>query len=335
MNDNILELQNDNSEDALNKDDMSIIDDCITAMAMNDNSAPDVEEELEALMTKVQRQRHMSISKKTILYTVLAAAASLLLLCMMVWPHDEKIYTAVNESQTEIIVRQAYEKETPNTKNGQVSESRNVNFRTIVVPERKDASFTLPDGTQVWLNAGSRLTYPEKFSGATRMVSLSGEAYFHVVSDKAHPFIVNAGNLTARVTGTQFNIRSYEGLQEHITLVDGAVTVSSQTQEIDMKPGEHVVLEAASLQKQDADIDAFIAWREGMLYFQDATLRDILLEMGRWYNYNVVYRDDIQDTTHYHFACDRRGNVQDAVQMLRKVTGQDIYVKGNTIFIQK
>ena len=208
-------------------------------------------------------------------------------------------------------------------------------YKTVVVPDRQDYHLTLSDGTEVWLNAGTRFTYPEHFAAAGRAVSVEGEAFFHVAHDASRPFVVQAGGLSTVVTGTQFDVRNYEGESPCVTLVEGSVTVHGGGMEVPIAPGEGAVLEQSRLHVAQTDVEAHVAWRDGLLYFQDTSLRDILMELGRWYNLNVVCRDKAEIQGRYHFACDRKDTPANAVALLRQVTGEHIYIEGNTIFIQK
>ena len=119
-------------------------------------------------------------------------------------------------------------------------------YNTLRVPRGGEYSITLSDGTIVYLNAESELRYPVKFVGEDRRVYLSGEAYFDVVHDKAHPFVVDVKNSTVRVLGTSFDVRAYADEDEVLTtLVQGSVRFSAGKESVILEPGEQVVLDKA------------------------------------------------------------------------------------------
>jgi len=157
-------------------------------------------------------------------------------------------------------------------------------FNTITTPHGGQWQVILPDGTKVWLNAASSLTYPVSFTALkNRRVQLSGEAYFEVAKDKMHPFIVHAANQDVTVLGTHFNINAYADEQyTKTTLLEGSVRVtpSSSVQKNKMqgftpqmlKPGEQSVLNNGLIAVSSANTQAAIAWKNAMFYFQDDDL---------------------------------------------------------------
>lgn len=333
--DDILDLIEGTATGTPAPEDLELIAHCYEAMAMAEGDAPDAEDAWRQFEAR-QRGRRM---RRTMWWSALAAAAAVALLVVMVhaWmPGEETLYTALEVTDTVTIRSAAHEETMPIRKLGArrkvVEELR---YKTVVVPDRQDYHLTLSDGTEVWLNAGTRFTYPEHFAAAGRAVSVEGEAFFHVAHDASRPFVVQAGGLSTVVTGTQFDVRNYEGESPCVTLVEGSVTVHGGGMEVPIVPGEGAVLEQSRLHVAQADVEAHVAWRDGLLYFQDTSLRDILMELGRWYNLNVVCRDKAEIQGRYHFACDRKDTPANAVALLREVTGEHIYIEGNTIFVQK
>lgn len=316
-------------------EDLELLAHCYEAMAMAEGNAPDADAAWHQFEAR-QRGRQLRL---TMWWSALAAAAAVALLVVMVhvWmPAEETLYTALPVTDS-VVIRSAVQEETmPIRKLGARRKLvEQLRYKTVVVPDRQDYRIRLSDGTEVWLNAGTRFTYPEHFAAAGRVVSVEGEAYFHVAHDASRPFVVQAGGLSTVVTGTQFDVRNYEGESPRVTLVEGSVTVHGGGMEVPIAPGEGAVLEQSRLHVAQADVEAHVAWRDGLLYFQDISLRDILMELGRWYNLNVVCRDKIEIQGRYHFACDRKDTPTNAVALLREVTGENIYIEGNTIFIQK
>ena len=208
---------------------------------------------------------------------------------------------------------------------------------TLTIPQGKTAKLQLPDGTKVWLSACSRLIFPQKFlEHAPREVRLIGEAYFEVAHDEARPFIVHSGKVSTTVLGTQFNIRSFEGEQPRITLVSGSVRVSNSTnvgarREVTLVPGQQAVLGANnSLLVEEADVEGVLSWKNGAFYFEGQTLREILTEIGRWYNLNVIFitNQHLDDSLHYN--ADRSWKIQQVVSQLNNICETHIKIENNS-----
>lgn len=164
--------------------------------------------------------------------------------------------------------------------------------------------FTLADGTKVWLNADSKLEFPSKFvNSKTRFVKLSGEGYFEVAKDKAHPFIVATDKQEVEVLGTHFNINAYKDESNiRTTLLEGSVRVgrgspgkSGQVtpegeRSVILKPNQQSVLSASGqLQVKEVDPNEATAWKSGIFDFEDETLGELMRKVARWYNVEVEY----------------------------------------------
>lgn len=169
---------------------------------------------------------------------------------------------------------------------------------TLHIPKGKHFRFTLPDGTRVWLNTASSLSYPVAFDSREREVILEGEAYFEVVHRSGRPFRVTAGSTTIHVTGTQFNIAAYadEGMVT-TTLVEGGVFVEKGGARLRLSPGEQAITyhQGDRIGKYSADIPGTLAWQKDYFLFNDRDIRSIMTEVARWYDIDVVYRGDPPD----------------------------------------
>lgn len=158
----------------------------------------------------------------------------------------------------------------------------------------------LPDGSQVWLNADSKLTYPSKFASSERLVQLEGEAYFEVkhqlVSGKKIPFKVLSSGQTINVLGTEFNVSAYaDEPQLKTTLVNGSVEIENLSSKNTSKiaPGQQAVLYGANTKISKVDVDKVIAWKLGQFSFDDKSFDQIMREMARWYNIKIEYEGGI------------------------------------------
>ena len=206
---------------------------------------------------------------------------------------------------------------------------------TVVVPEGKDMKLTLSDGTEVWLNANSRLAYPTVFNGRERKVELQGEAYFKVAHDSRHPFIVDAGGMQTRVLGTECNVDASDAKRPHVTLVRGSVKVSKANINKVIVPGEDAAFDAGgSIKVSRVDLNDVACWKDGIEMFDNASLRDIVMHMGSWYNVNVICHDDALLDMHLRYMYDRRQGIEEAVMMLNTITNNKIKLQNNSILIE-
>lgn len=169
-------------------------------------------------------------------------------------------------------------------------------YNTAETPLGMRSSLILPDGTKVWLNAGSKLTYPVLFSDKYRTVKLIGEAYFEVKKDKNWPFVVTADNMNIIVSGTTFNCNAYpENNQIQTVLVEGQVTVgnvSATTTKV-MEPGELAIFRKNNQQitKSKVDLEKYIAWKSGKLMFREDKMNLVVEKLQRWYNVDFEIMD--------------------------------------------
>lgn len=166
-------------------------------------------------------------------------------------------------------------------------------MNTLTTPRGGQFRLTLPDGTNVWLNAASAITYPTAFTGSQRSVTIRGEVYFDVAARAAQPFTVNVDqkNTTISVLGTGFNVNAYtDEPYVSTTLVQGAIKVSTGNISRVLKPGQQALANAAALQVKDhADTTAILAWKREVFYFQDADIPSVMRQLSRWYDVTVQY----------------------------------------------
>lgn len=166
-------------------------------------------------------------------------------------------------------------------------------YNTVITHKGEQSpSLTLPDGTKVWLNAFSMLRFPVSFQQASREVDLTGEAYFEVAKDQAHPFIVHAGATTVQVLGTHFDVKVYDDEPiKYTTLLEGAVRVSAAGKMVKLLPGQQSKASmAGTLQvAKVAAPDDYIAWMNGQLPLNSMDIKSFLREVARWYDVEVVF----------------------------------------------
>lgn len=171
-------------------------------------------------------------------------------------------------------------------------------YNTMTTPKGRTYSLVLADGTKVWLNAASSITFPTAFSGKDRTVNITGEAYFEVTKDESKPFHVIANSMNVRVLGTHFNVNSYgDGGITKATLLEGLVRVQSvidPTKVMTIRPGEQAELEKNELNViKNVDIQQVMAWKNGFFQFNGAEIQTVMKQIERWYDVTVSYEGNI------------------------------------------
>jgi transmembrane sensor len=172
--------------------------------------------------------------------------------------------------------------------------AKSITYNTLFNPRgSRVAAMTLMDGSKVWLNAGSSVTYPIAFVGKERKVSVTGEAYFEVAPDKTKPFYVTRGDVQVQVLGTHFNVNAYDD-EDHIkvTLLEGSVKVTTgvSQQQTMLVPGQQAQISQSIIQRTNqVDLEQVMAWKNGFFHFGSTNLPDLMKQLSRWYNLEVVY----------------------------------------------
>ena len=176
-------------------------------------------------------------------------------------------------------------------------------FNVLTTPRAGQFTLSLPDGTHVWLNNASSLRYPVWFTGDIREVELTGEAYFEVAKDAAHPFRVKIRNSAAGpdggtidVLGTSFNVMAYSDENaERATLVDGSIRYVHGSSNTLLRPEDQSVFAADGELKtlHHVNVDEITAWKNGYFHFDHASLETTMRQLARWYDVTVVYHGKI------------------------------------------
>jgi len=193
--------------------------------------------------------------------------------------------------------------------------------------------FTLPDGTKVWLNADSKLDFPSNFRNAKqRIVRISGEGYFEVSKDKAHPFLVESRGQTVEVLGTHFNINSYadEG-NIRTTLLEGSVRIN----DVILKPNQQAILSPDhTIKVESVDANEASAWTGGKFVFSTEPLNSIMRKVARWYDVEVVYEDNI-DSLEFSGTVSKFENVSKLLEMMERTGEFHFKIEGKKIIVAK
>ncbi|MBT2561318.1 FecR domain-containing protein [Pedobacter sp. ISL-68] len=199
-------------------------------------------------------------------------------------------------------------------------------YNTISTPNGGTYQVNLPDGSKVRLNAASTLTFAASLrerGEKNRRVILSGEAYFEIARDKAHPFVVvTTSKQEIEVLGTHFNVNAYTDEKAiRTTLLEGSVrihTLSPAARDIILKPGEQSVLTANSISISDADLESVMGWKEGLFVFHDADVPTVMRQLSRWYNIEVEYSGAIPKDL-FTGGISRQSNLSTVLKMLELI----------------
>lgn len=170
-------------------------------------------------------------------------------------------------------------------------------YNTLFNPKgSKVINIILADGSKVWLNAGSGLTYPVLFVGNQRRVSINGEAYFEVAPDLSKPFFVHNGKMDVQVLGTHFNVNSFEDDDDKtkVTLLEGSVKILNGNITGFLKPGQQALVNHEIKVINEVDLHKVMAWKNGYFQFDKASLQSVLKQISRWYDVDVVYEGENQ-----------------------------------------
>ena len=159
------------------------------------------------------------------------------------------------------------------------------------VPAGQSAQVTLPDGSNIYLNSESKVSYPARFTEGKRIVTLKGEAFFDVENDTEHPFIVETNKFDLQVFGTAFNVEAYKDLQMNVTLVEGSLGINSKRGKelVRLQPGENAAYreKGEKISIQNVDTELYTSWRKGIVTFRNVALREIVGKIERWYNVDI------------------------------------------------
>lgn len=230
--------------------------------------------------------------------------------------------------------------------NGQIvytadaSKSGKVLWNTMTTPRGGQYRLRLPDGTQVWLNAASSITYPVAFKGNTREVKISGEAYFEVAHDEKHPFIVtmlpkeNISRGSILVLGTHFNVNAYpEESSVRATLLEGKVQVNTAFGKATLAPGEQALMNNKAPQIFKVNVEQVVAWKNGLFNFNQVSFDEILRQLSRWYDVEIVYNGNV-GTKKFAGEIQRDLNLSEILKVLKEASGMQFRIDGKRLIVE-
>lgn len=207
---------------------------------------------------------------------------------------------------------------------------------TLTVPDGKDYTIHLSDGTVIHLNSATTVQFPFSFTDKNREITVIGEAYLKVAKKENQPFIVHINNGPAiQVLGTEFNINTYDESEMRVSLVEGAVKLKTENDSIRLKPG----FEAAYKQKQsivvrEFEADEVLSWRRGIQEFKGATLQQVFAIFPRWYGVEIAVDNPEVNTRIFTGSLDRNKSVDDFLEGLKWTHGIEYFRKDGIIHIK-
>lgn len=197
----------------------------------------------------------------------------------------------------------------------------------------------LSDGSVAWLNAASSLYYPVVFGNEERRVEVTGEAYFEIIKDVKRPFVVVTPEMTTEVLGTSFNINTYaDEPTKRVTLLEGSIRVNnSSSKSVILKPGQQASISnksqsSQSIPVQTADVDQVMAWKNGLFKFQGAPMEEMMRQIARWYDVEVVFEGGIKKDDPVTGTINRNTNASEALEMLTFM-GYKFKIEGKKITV--
>jgi transmembrane sensor len=214
----------------------------------------------------------------------------------------------LDSTDSKILTRQGYV--TISSRNGQLIYKANEPgkqtspgseaYNILTTKRGEHYSLQLPDGTKVWLNAASSITYPVVFNGKERKVTVKGELYFEIAHNASQPFKIAVNNELVEDIGTHLNINAYDDETTiNTTLLQGAVKVTQGPASVILKPGQEAIIGPVdnSFQLKEVDADQAISWKNGYFYFDRADIKKVMRELARWYDVQIVYKGDLPKRT--------------------------------------
>lgn len=217
------------------------------------------------------------------------------------------------------------------------------NFSDIVVeaPLGSKTKLTLPDGSTVWLNAGSKMIYSQGFGVSDRRLAFQGEGYFEVEKNDEMPFLVQTHDVNVTVVGTKFNFRNYPEDEEAVVeLLEGKVALENQLKEEAVRylsPNEKMVLHKATgeMDITSAKVKEATLWTENILLFDEDLLPDIVRELERSYHVQIeIENEDLKQTRFYGQFNQLEQNIYDVLDMLSETGKLKYHEEGKVIYLK-
>jgi ferric-dicitrate binding protein FerR (iron transport regulator) len=208
---------------------------------------------------------------------------------------------------------------------------------TLLVPPGGEYTLVLADGTRVYLNSSTGLSYPVPFADDRREVYLRGEAYFEVSADGARPFVVRTDEVAVEALGTSFNVNAYATRRVATTLVSGRVRVSGGGEAREARPGQQVIYhgEGRRVETREVATELYTSWKDGYYIFRETPLEEIMTTLASWYNVNVLYANDRVKGTRFTGRLQRFEEILYLLEKFEETGTIVVTVSGNDVILDK
>lgn len=239
----------------------------------------------------------------------------------------------LSEDQTEVIIGD--DEFTYADGNTILSSTEAISSATITTPRSGQYQLTLPDGSKVWLNSESALTYPVRFSENERNVTLKGEAFFDITKNAAKPFVVESAEQQVTVTGTTFNINAYDDTNlTATTLVTGSVRIADKDGKLlsNLNPGTQAIYRNNRITTRTVNTDEYTSWKDGLFVLKDADFATVKQQLERWYDVTFVGQPKGRETI--SAILPRDVNLSDLLQSIQGYTTTKFRIEGRTIMVE-
>jgi len=205
---------------------------------------------------------------------------------------------------------------------------------TLTVPASGFYRMVLPDGTKVWINSASELSYPLAFGKSIRQVELRGEAYFEVAHEKNRPFIVRTAHGDIKVLGTAFNLTAYNSASSNVTLINGSIQLTNKNKTTkQLIPGQKAEFDGSDMRITRANIEKETAWQQGYFYFEHDKIQDIMEQLARWYDIKVIYQGQITKKT-FGGSISRDVSLAEALELIKRGAGVEFIIDQKTVTVK-
>ena len=284
----------------------------IAAVLLFDNSGR-LEVKPEGILTHVEQNKTVNLNDTTVRLII----------------SDQKILTT-KEAEPMI----AYDSEEIVLSTHEISKTESAEYNQLIVPYGKRSRLTLSDGTKIWVNAGTTLTYPVEFSKNRREIYVNGEVFLDVTPDTDRPFIVKTNNFDIRVLGTKFNVSTYENEVNNVVLASGSVkiTESHNKQDIILKPSEMFELSNGQFLKKRVNIEYYISWKDGLYLFENERLDVIMKRLSKYYGKSIDCNPNI-GSLRCSGKLDLKDNLKDILDNLSTISSMKYTIDGNNYHV--
>lgn len=214
--------------------------------------------------------------------------------------------------------------------------TREVVYNTLSTARGQQSPYplVLADGTKIWLNAASSITFPTAFIGAERKVTITGEAYVEVAHNSKQPFEVSVNGQTIEDIGTEFNINAYTDEPNlKTTLISGSVKITAGDHSVTLKPSQQSITANNTIKVQTVDTEGITAWKNNYFLFDDNNLESIMRQVARWYNVDIKYENETAKAKMLTGTISRYKNVSSVLKKIELTGAAHFKIDGNQIIV--